>query len=461
MAVLVALSISYIIHKELFHYIKIRNFYLTTAEHRRAESANTILIRDIPRQDLQRLSEIYSVFPGGVRSVWINRDLTMILQKIRYQRKLVDQLEAAETRLAQSVMMSHHRQPNAQRQTRKGTRWEEFLKQENRDHTYLPSRKWCWTPGFLHIGKKVDTIDYTIHELSRLHADLERDYKELDILDQQPSDRYPLTQSAFIEFNDQLTAHMVSQTLLRSHPLQCTVQCVDVPVQDIRWDCLADLWWVRWARTTCVWVVIICLLLVWAVPVALTGILSQVTTLGDSIRWLAWIVQGPSWLRGLIQGVMPQLILTVLTVLLPEILRFITAQQCFSTNTAIELSLQRIYFAFLFIQTFLTVSLSSSITAIVQDMYHSLDSAPALIAQNLPKASNYFFSYLILQGLSVSAATLLQALGLLKWFLLGPFDRTPRQKWARYTDLPLIQWGTLFPFYANLACIGMIFVHPS
>jgi len=117
--------------------------------------------------------------------------------------------------------------------------------------------------------------------------------------------------------------------------------------------------------------------------------------------------------------VLPQLMLVVLTALLPLILRIITGWQGLSTETTMELSLQKYYFVFLFVQNFLTVSLSSSITAIAQDL-HGLNSAPALLARNLPKASNYFFSYLTLQGLSVSAGAFLQAEGLINWLILAP-----------------------------------------
>lgn len=162
--------------------------------------------------------------------------------------------------------------------------------------------------------------------------------------------------------------------------------------------------------------------------------------------------------QGLLQGVLPQLTLPVLNLVLPELLRLITSGQGHSTKIAVELSLQKSYFVFLFTQTFLTVSLSTSITAIIQDIYHGLDSVPAQIAQNLPKASNYFSSYLILHGLSGSAAILLQALGLIRWLLVAPLaDSTPTQKWERYRNLPQMQWAKLYPLYTNFACIGQFF----
>ena len=153
-----------------------------------------------------------------------------------------------------------------------------------------------------------------------------------------------------------------------------------------------------------------------------------------------WISKAPAWLAGVLQGVLPQSMLVALNVLLPLVLRNLTGWQGLSTETAIELSLQKSYFVFLFAQNFLTVSLSSSITIIAQELLHGPNSALALLAKNLPKASNYFFSYLALQSLTVNASALLQAGSLINWFILAPWaDRTPRQKLKRLRNLPEIR----------------------
>lgn len=187
-----------------------------------------------------------------------------------------------------------------------------------------------------------------------------------------------------------------------------------------------------------------------AIPVAFTGFLSQITTLGESVSWLHWISGAPASLSGIIQGVLPQLMLVALNALLPLVLRISTGSQGLSTETTVELSLQRYYFVFLFMHNSLTMSLSSSITAIGEELLHGPKSAPALLARNLPKASNYFFSYLTLQGLSVSAGAFLQAGGLINLPVLAPWtDCTPSQKRERQMGLPEVRWGT------NLACIRM------
>ncbi|PWW78689.1 hypothetical protein C7212DRAFT_309001 [Tuber magnatum] len=50
------------------------------------------------------------------------------------------------------------------------------------------------------------------------------------------------------------------------------------------------------------------------------------------------------------------------------------------------------HFASLFIQIFLVVNSSSGITAVLQQLADNTASAPSILARNLPKASNLFFS---------------------------------------------------------------------
>ncbi len=176
---------------------------------------------------------------------------------------------------------------------------------------------------------------------------------------------------------------------------------------DVKWENLSKKWWAGYAQTALGVVSAAALILAWSIPVALTGVISQIAYLTALLPWLRWIDALPAWLLGCIQGILPQVMLTVLAMLLPYVLRIIAERQGLLTEVAVELSLQNTYFTFLFAQVFLTVSLSSNITAVVEQLLHGLDSVPAVLASNLPKASNYFFSYLLLRCFSVSASSLL------------------------------------------------------
>ncbi len=61
--------IYYTIYVELLFYVHVRNLYLVLPTYRLLEAANTILVTDIPEEDLPVLEDVYGIFPGGVHSV--------------------------------------------------------------------------------------------------------------------------------------------------------------------------------------------------------------------------------------------------------------------------------------------------------------------------------------------------------------------------------------------------------
>jgi len=69
MALVVIVFVCHTIHVELVFYIHVRNSYLTSPEHCLSEAVNTILVTDILKKDLSILRDLYSIFPGRVRSV--------------------------------------------------------------------------------------------------------------------------------------------------------------------------------------------------------------------------------------------------------------------------------------------------------------------------------------------------------------------------------------------------------
>lgn len=75
MAVSVVVLFCYMFYHELRAYIRLRQAYLTSPQHRLRASATTVLVSSIPRKYLtvEALVRLYDVFPGGVRNVWINR----------------------------------------------------------------------------------------------------------------------------------------------------------------------------------------------------------------------------------------------------------------------------------------------------------------------------------------------------------------------------------------------------
>jgi hypothetical protein len=122
----------------------------------------------------------------------------------------------------------------------------------------------------------------------------------------------------------------------------------------------------------------------------------------------------------------------------------------------VELFTQNAYFAFQIIQIFLITTLSSAATAVAKQIVDSPTSAPSILANKLPKASNVYISYFIVQGLTIATSVLTQVVGFVVFQLLYKFlASTPRAMYKKWANLSAISWGSTLPVYTNIICIGM------
>ncbi|KAF3010048.1 hypothetical protein E8E13_011522 [Curvularia kusanoi] len=327
--------------------------------------------------------------------------------------------------------------------------WRSYITPKDRDTMRLPLFKWDWWPSIPLIGKKVDTIYHCRKELARLNAEIDED--------QAHPERYPLMNSAFIQFNHQVAAHMACQSLSHHVPRQMNPRTVEVNPNHVLWDNLTMKWWERYLRMFGVIVLIAALIVFWGIPVSFTGALSQVSELTKQLPFLNFLNDQPDWLLSFIQGVLPPLFLAILFAVLPLILRFLAGVTGTTTSGERELLVQNFYFAFVFVQLFLVVSLSTGISATIEKITADPISVPQTLAQNLPRAANYFFSYMILQALSISSGTLLQIGAIAIILLFSFFDTTPREKVSRVLNRSGINWGTMIPVYTNFGAIGIIY----
>ena len=326
--------------------------------------------------------------------------------------------------------------------------WKKYVQQKDRDTMRIPYLGWWWLSWLPFFGRKADTIDYCRREVARLNLEIERD--------QQAPEKFPHMNSAFIQFNHQVAAHLACQAVSHHIPNQMAPRVIEIAPDDVLWDNMSVKWWERYLRTAVVLVVVVALVVGWVVPVAFTGALSQVSSLATAFPGeFGWLERIPPSGISLVQGVLPPLLLSILLVVLPLVLRVLSRAQGIVTNMLVELSLSDYYFFFLFVQVFLVATFSSGITQVWSKLTSNITNVTGVLATNLPKASNYFFSYLILQSLSSSAAALLQVVQLLLWFVWASMvDNTAREKWSRQISLPQIDWGTFFPLYTVFAVIG-------
>lgn len=119
--------------------------------------------------------------------------------------------------------------------------WMKYIREKDRDTMRLPLFGLSWMPSLWLIGKKVDTIDHCRKEVARLNLEIE--------VDQQHPEKFPLMNSAFIQFNHQVAAHMACQAVSHHLPKHMEPRVVEISPDDVIWDNMSINWWERYLRT--------------------------------------------------------------------------------------------------------------------------------------------------------------------------------------------------------------------
>ncbi|OAV88063.1 hypothetical protein PTTG_29168 [Puccinia triticina 1-1 BBBD Race 1] len=213
---------------------------------------------------------------------------------------------------------------------------------------------------------------------------------------------------------------------------------VDAAPQDIIWDNLNINPYDERVRNMISWVITLGLVILWSFPVAFIGSLSNITSLCTTVHWLSWLCQSHNHLQDVIQGILPPVLLALIFL--------------------IELILMTRYYTFLVIHDFVVTTLSSGLTAAIPELSKDPSKAVTILTVNLPRASIFFMTYMIITSLTSASGALLQILPLiiycLKLFVLAS---TPRSVFDVRYEMAQPQFGTLFPNTTLLATIGLAY----
>ena len=306
------------------HYVQVRQEYLVNPTHSSTAQACSVLVTGIPPKYLSELSltRLFNHLPGGVRQVWVNRDLKDMPDLYERRLKACDLLESAETSL---LNIAVKRNGKAQKKVAKADNkeissagdpeaphkalLEELVPRQKRPSHRLPL--FSWMPFSIPFtGKKVDTVEWARDQVHELTSQLEQRREVLakdialtsaaevdttvrkhnigvgklsiavpsvpvsiplvgtipvvDFSDQ----TYPPANAAFILFNKQLAAHIAAQTLTHDEPyrMSASQKYIEVAPEDVIWDNLAMNNYDRRVRSLLSWAATIGIIILWAIP---------------------------------------------------------------------------------------------------------------------------------------------------------------------------------------------------
>ncbi|KAJ4294882.1 phosphate metabolism protein 7 [Collariella sp. IMI 366227] len=446
--------IMYMIMRECIFYINLRQAFLLSPFYSDRISSRTVLFTSVPAPYLSE-QKLRQVFGGSVQRIWITSDTKEVDDVVEKRDKTAMRLEKAEVKLIKLANKAR------QKALKDGALAEEADKAPVFGDSESGSIAARWIPhkkrpthrtGPLGlVGKKVDTINWCRTELERL-------IPEVDAVQAKYRDgAYKKVPGVFIEFRTQADAEGATQILAHHQGLHMSPKYVGIRPDEVIWKSLAIPWWQKVIRRYAVTAFITVLILFWAIPVAFVGLVSNVTYL-SSLSFLTWLNKIPSVIMGVITGLLPSVLLAVLMSLVPIVMRLCAKLAGEPSVSRVELFTQNAYFAFQVIQVFLVATLASSATAVAKQIVDEPTSVPTILANNLPKSSNLYISYFIVQGLTIATSVLTQVVGFVLFTLLYKFlANTPRALYNKWSNLSAISWGSTMPVYTNIVVVAITY----
>jgi hypothetical protein len=110
-----------------------------------------------------------------------------------------------------------------------------------------------------------------------------------------------------------------------------------------------------------------------------------------------------------------------------------------------------------FLVTAVASGSAAAIPVIAREAAQNPIGVPALLANTLPTSANFYLTYFLVQGFTSASDNLLNYSDLVVYLLSDyVLDKTPRQKYNRFTSLKSMAWGKNFPKFTNFAIIGKL-----
>ncbi|KAJ6041398.1 uncharacterized protein N7446_010714 [Penicillium canescens] len=448
--------IFFMVTREHIFYVNLRQAYLLSPAYANRISSRTVLFTAVT-PDLLSKERVRTMFGSDkVKNVWVAADTKELEEKVKERDSAAMKLEGAETKLI--VTANKARNKVLKKQGSAELPDMKIGDSQFDDETGSVAARWVQAKdrpahrlvGL--IGKKVDTINWARAEIQRLTPEIE----ELQAKHRAGDVR--LVSSIFVEFYHQADAQASYQSVAHNLPLHMSPRYIGLDPTQVIWANLRIKWWERLGRHAATIAFVCVLIIFWAIPTAAVGAISNINALIEKVHFLSFINSVPSWIKGVITGLLPVVLMSILISLVPIIFRRMAKWGGDPSAASVELTVQNWFFAFQVVQVFLVITLASAATSVVTSIINNPSSAVSLLASKIPLSANFYVSYIILQGLSFSSSALLQIVPLVLGKILGKFlDSTPRKMYTRWSNLAGIGWGTVYPGVTLLAVVGITY----
>ena len=459
--------VMYMIMRECIYYINLRQAYLLTPHYARRISSRTVLFTSVPDDYLDE-ARILHMFNNSVKRVWLAGKTDKLDDLVEARDKTALRLEKAEVKLIKLANKARSKAAKTGGGTTATTTGTAGAAGNGHHHEaapgdadadtetgniaarYVPDKKRpTHRLGFKGlIGKKVDTIEWSRNELQRSVPEVERAQAEW------ANGSHAKVNAVFVEFHTQSDAQAAYQVVTHHQAMRMCPKYIGVKPNEVVWKSLSIPWWQVVIRRYAIYAFIAVLIIFWAIPVAIVGIISQVSTL-EQLPGLGFISSIPRQLLGVISGLLPAVAISILMSLVPVIMRWCGKKSGIATLSRVELFTQNAYFCFQVVQVFLVRSIADAASTAIIKIVNNPSNVFSILGSTIPTSSNFYIAYFMVQGITVATSVVTQVVGMFIFRILYKYlTSTPRSMYAKWTTLSAILWGSLLPVYTNIICIS-------
>lgn len=434
--------VMYMVAREKLFYIELRHMYLTSRAQTRRPESRTVLFTDVPKR-WRSIREVKAAFGDtSDLQVWLVTRTDSLRRDLKRRTAVLDKLDTIVTKYPDQLQdtMSEVAETLG-----------DLLEVSSSDSP-APAKSTATKKSRIEAARHYasEFVRLRIDEVQGRHKCMSRG----DLLTAE-RDLPTLLPCIFVRFGTVEEAQIAYLSQHCDELSKATPRCMNATTKEIIWKNLGLSWRSALARRLLSQILILAMIVFWSFPVAFVTAMTNIDIMFPNLRWREII---PSLIRRALEGLLPSILLSLLMSLPPKIIAMLGRFAGFATVGEVENYVQGYYFWFRIIQVFLVAALGSTASSILMQIYANPSSSTTILAKRLPGASNFYFSYLVVQGLNESAFVLLNVYGLfLKCVLTRFLDDTPRKRLRRQKGCFEISIATVSATCSSLLVIALCY----
>ena len=308
-----------------------------------------------------------------------------------------------------------------------------------------------YRPSVPLVGSKVDKIRWSRRVVTEKTAELQEAREKYKGEHHEGS-------AVFVEFKTQAAAQRACQHITFHNPLRIDPRYIGVIPKEVIWKNLTISPASRMSKYYLATAFVVAIVILWSIPIGIIGTLTNIQYLTERVHFLRFLYKLPDPVLGLLTGFLPAYLMSEFVSYVPKFFRIVAKASGEPTNSQAEIRTQSWYMIFQVIQVFLITTFSSGAAAVAVKIAQKPHLGPVLLAQNLPKASNFYLAYFILQGTASAAKNILNYSDLFEYLFYYRFlSPTPRDKYAQYVRMKGLSFGSVYPKFTNMAIIAIAY----